>query len=207
MTEERLREIFRADDGEVCDRGDSIWAAAHGELHGAPLEELLGHLRGCGACAADWALAVEARRAQEEVEEPKPQTGSARGMPKWASYVAPLVVLAATLLGLALWAWTPDDGADQTWRAGQTHGVVLSIEDGAVAADRTLRWEPVQGAVSYDVVVLSEDGRTLGHAKALTEPVWRLGDDVEAGPALWRVEARMQDGGVRKSGTYRVTVP
>ena len=176
------------------------------------------HAARCPACASEREMArvfAETPERDEDVdfivarlealklpEQPVPLAFPARRRPAalvWAARIAALVVLALAV-GLFFRAGQapplPDPGAGEVYRGGQLRPIGPSGEISEMP--REFRWERVEGARSYRVVLRAVDDAVLWQ-ETVTVPFARLPEDVAGGlhPAVlyrWSVEALDEKG-------------
>jgi hypothetical protein len=223
----RLRGLFQAlprrrAPGEECPEPAELWASARGEVDGERTRWLIGHTGRCMSCAEDWRLARHlgrdrAESAEHAFDQPWDRSaararagGSAPGLQRLA--LAATVILAVAIA--ALWAAQAGLKRQQTVDRSDDRTTIESLtpEDRPLSRDLpVLQWaapERVEG-VRYDVTVTDERLSVVAQADRLTDPEYRLPDEVVAGlrpgtTLLWKVEARWPDGASARSPTYRV---
>jgi len=199
-----------------CPEPEQIWDAAHGDLDPSQTREVVGHLRGCASCAAEWSAAMgereepaEMNRAALAARRPIPPR---RGLPTrwaWAAAAALLIVAAG---GLAILVQRPFGTSDTSGsRTGAETGVRPLVADGETLPRERflLRWEPVEEGALYSVKLFRPNLTPVSQARNLQQPEWLVPvetlSDLPSGETLaWRVEVQLVDGRRLMSGAFLV---
>lgn len=203
----KLRQAFSEAGPEAlpCPAADRIFAAAHGELRGADLDEILDHVALCASCTQAWHLALEIRKEIEGPAVPTLETGSPVlpgrfGARRWSQVLGSLaaILLLAVLLPRLIPSFGP---VDEVAVRGENE-VKLRDVSGPLQRERcVLRWqlEPPVPEARYEITVMDENLQTLARYSALTvNELVLLPQDLQAvapGATLhWRVQATLPDG-------------
>lgn len=230
-----LREAFAARTGRppegshACPTPERIYDAVRGELPPGEVRGVVEHLAVCPECAESWRLAAALEEEAGEVEEPVSPAGAARPAAHRAAgrpwYLQPLkvaatVALAVVALGVV---WTviraPDRAPEEeaVYRDGEELEIRSLLPEGeALPRDEAvLRWATVPEddpeGTTYDLLVTTEDASLVAEAHGLEEPRYRvppeaLADLPRGTDLLWRVEARLADGGTVASPTFTTPI-
>lgn len=183
-----------------CPEPEQIWDAAHAQLTADAACQVVEHIAVCGACAADWRLALQGE--MEKLERPAVPTVSrpARSRSRKTLLTAAVVLI---LAGALLTGREVIDRAPPAieFRSQDEMGIrSLVPEDRPVPRDRVLlRWSPIPSATAYDIEVSTIGLQVLAKAGDLTQPEFlvppaalqKLGSDRTL---VWRVEARIRGG-------------
>jgi hypothetical protein len=212
----RLREAFAAFDAEAgeCPAPEKIWDGVAGKLPSAELRALLDHVATCATCAEDWRLAVAFEEESSAAEVPMGQV--IQGRFNWRPLGPVIAALAAGLffaiVGLQVGPWSGKDDAP-IYREGEQAGLESLVPAGKALPRESfaVRWSPVPGATSYEVLVSTEDLKVLSSADNLrgTEyhvPAADLAGLIAGTPILWQVKANFADGSSRSSATFETPV-
>lgn len=214
---ERLRRAFAepgpAPDPDDCPSPETIWEAVRGELPPDEIRAVVEHTATCPACAEDWRIAAafeeELRALRSETEEaaaPQPAIAWRR---MWIAAAAALVL---TVLGLQTRSWLGENQPPAYRNEGST-AIRTLVPEGAALPRQAfdLKWSPVPGALSYDLLVSTETLQTVADARGLTAPQYRIPEsalaDLSSGTKLyWHVEAALPEGGRVASRTFSVAL-
>ncbi len=212
---ERLRRAFAepgpAPDPEDCPSPETIWEAVRGELPADEVRALVEHTATCPACAEDWRIAAafeeESRAWQpEEAPEERPKIAWRR---MWIAAAAALVL---TVLGLQTRNWIGED-QPPVYRNEGGAAITTRVPEGTTLPRQAfdLKWSPVQGALSYNLLVSTETLQTVTDVQGLTAPQYRIPEaalaDLSKGTKLyWHVEAALPEGGRVASRTFSAAV-
>jgi hypothetical protein len=214
----RLRAAFAAPTGtspepEGCPPAEKIWAAVRGELPADQTREVVEHIAACASCAEDWRLAMDLQKQEPAQTTAAPLAPVVYGrFQRWRPLAAAAAMAAGLLIVVGIQSdnlWGPR--AEPTYREAE-RTEIRSLMDAALPRQGgALRWSPLSGAVSYDLVVSTEDLRVVAEARGLTATEYRVPESALAGVApgtrlLWRVEAVMADGRHESSPTFTTTV-
>jgi hypothetical protein len=203
----RLREIFAALEdvpkgGALCPPAEKILDSADGRLAAEVNEEVVRHIGECAACSTAWWMA---RETSDKVE--KHQTGKPvlRSWPALAA--AAVLVLAFGVVGQRL--LQPGQPAEGVYRAQETSWLTSALPaDLPLPRDECeLRWTSGPPGTTYDITVTDEDLEVLASQSGLAELSYRLEPETLAqlppgAKILWRVTARLPDGGRQSSKTF-----
>lgn len=183
-----------------CPEPELIWDAAHARLAADAACQVVEHIAVCGACAADWRLAL--RSEMEIPAQPTaptvPHPSRAWGRKALLAAAAVLILAGALLTGReAFHEPTPATG----FRSQEEMEIrALIPEDRPVPKDRTvLRWTPIPAATAYDIEISTIDLKVLVKTGDLTQPEFTVPPAAlqQLGPdrtLVWRVEARIRGG-------------
>ncbi len=214
----RLREALDAlgderPDPRRCPHPKQLWLAAHRQLGGARLHKLVDHILRCPACARDW-RSFEAQSRPPVVAEPAPswRRRLSRGV-DWLKQVPRevLVPTAAVVLvvagGVALYFQRPIDRGPLERGGAQEIESLVPADAPLSRQNPVLRWSPISGATSYDVVVATPDLTELANVRGLTAPELRLPPetlaDLPPGAEItWQVTVHLTDAGPLTSKTF-----
>lgn len=203
----KLRQAFSEPGPEAlpCPSADRIFAAAHGELRGSDLDEILDHVAVCASCTQAWHLALEIRKEIEGLAAPTLETGNSVvvgrfGAKRWSQLLGTLaaILLMAVLLPHLVPNPVP---VDESVVRGEGEVKIRDVS-GPLQRERcVLRWQlepPVPGA-RFEVTVMDENLQPLARHSALTvNELVLLPEDLKGvapGGALhWRVQATLPDG-------------
>jgi len=212
----RLREAFASSGPETgeCPSPETIWDGVAGKLPSAELRDLLDHVAACATCAEDWRLAVAFEKESSAAEVPAGQV--IQGRFNWRPLRPVIAALAAGLffviVGLQVGPWSGKDDAP-VYREGEQAGLESLVPAGTALPRESfaVRWSPVPGAASYEVLVSTEDLKVLSTAENLRGTQFQVpaGDlaGLPAGtPILWQVKANFADGSSRSSATFETPV-
>lgn len=214
----RLRRAFAAEGPAVepCPPAERIFAGAHGELPEAELGALLDHLALCPTCSQEWRLAVELGQQAAPPAAAQPREGGVVVAGNFRQRrVSPWMGLAAALLlaAIGLPFLLRESGPSPALRGEKEVAVV----DASGPLDRTscvLRWrlEPPREGARYAVRAMNEKLEPIADRAGLTAgelalPAEKLARVPPGGLLLWRVEARLADGAVVASPTFRSALP
>jgi len=215
IPDDRLRAAFTAHAAAPrsdCPPPDAIWAAASGEATAAhPAGALLLHVAGCSSCAEDWRVARElvepAAEAAAEREHAPSNVVSLFPRRRWSSFGVAAALAAALLLFVRGPGDRPEEyrGSEAAFETTQDEGAALRRDD------PTLRWSPIPGARSYDVLLAHDSLEPMARARELTAPAWRVPDAaLEAAPdgasLIWQVSATLEGGGRIQGPTWTIRV-
>ena len=207
-----LEEAFSGGDweppGEECPGSGELWASAAGELEPEADRRIILHLADCGGCSSAWRLAREMMETGERV--PAAPTGRKRPAGGWRSPAA-LAAAATVLIGLGLGTglllerrepMSPPVYRQQAVEAG----LEAAPETGRMPRDTVvLRWYGAPGGSRYDLTVTDTDLNVLLTVRDLRTPEHRVEPEVippGTEEILWRVTARLPDGGTVASRTF-----
>lgn len=216
----RLRAAFTAPaeaapDPETCPAPETIWSAVRGELPPHEVREVVEHTALCASCAEDWRLAADLNRQERKAAEADRPANVVYGrFRQWR----PLAAAAALAAGLMLVIGIQSDdmmgpGQEPAYREGQRTELRSLLPEGQAlpANAAVLRWSRLEGAVSYDVQVSTEDLRVVATEEGLTATEVRLPESALAGlqpgtKLLWQVQAVFPDGIRETSETFTTTL-
>lgn len=207
----------------TCPDPERLWDAVRGELGPGDVRQVIDHTATCGACAEAWRLAREIAPAAEEAADRRRSPLRAAVHSRWrvASWGA-MAAAAMVLLVVGLqWrdGFDPAAGGDTAslesppvFRGAET-AVIRSLVPSEATLPRqdfVLRWEGPEGA-RYDLWVNTDDLMAVTEASDLDAPEYRVPEADLAAVApgsrlLWRLEARLSDGGTARSATFVVLV-
>lgn len=203
----KLRQAFSEAGPEAlpCPAADRIFAAAHGELRGADLDEILDHVALCASCTQAWHLALEIRKEIEGAAAPTLETVNSVvvgrfGAKRWSQLLGTLAAI--LLMAVVLPHLVPNQvPVDESVVRGDGE-VKLRDVSGPLQRERcVLRWqiEPPVPEARYEVTVMDENLQTLARYSALTvNELVLLPQDLQGvapGATLhWRVQATLPDG-------------
>ncbi|HVR97621.1 MAG TPA: zf-HC2 domain-containing protein [Thermoanaerobaculia bacterium] len=214
----RLRAAFAAPAGaapepESCPPAEKVWAAVRGELRADETREVVEHVAFCASCAEDWRLAMDLQQQEPARETAAPLAPVVYGrFQRWRPLAAAAAMAAGLLIVIGLQSddlWGPRTAP--TYREAERTAIRSLAEATLPQQGGTLRWSALPGAVSYDLVVSTEDLRVVAEQQGLTATEYRLPASALAGVApgtklLWRVDAVMADGRHESSPTFTTTV-
>jgi hypothetical protein len=208
----RLRVAFTAPSPSAwspgtCLEPDRIWEAVRGKLPPEEIREIVDHVAVCASCAEDWRIAVafeKESRSRSQEREAVVRPFPVRRLQPWIAAAAAALVLS---VGGIYYQQTQKPVAPPEYRGEES-----KIESRTAATlsrqSCVLRWTPVQGAESYDLLVTTDDLlSTIADAKGLTRPEYLIppADLTGLPPAsqlYWRVTATFPDGGHQQSPTF-----
>lgn len=201
-----------AGDAAGCPAADRVWAAAHGELGPAETREVVDHVAACPACAEAWRLArhlgaEEARTAAAPADLSRAR--SARNARPWA--LAAVAAALVAVLGIGFQQLRTPPPAEL--RGGDGAAFRSLVADGATLPRERfeLAWEPVAGAVEYDLRLTTAELAPVASRRGLEEPRYVVPAErlagLDGGSRLyWQVEAVLEDGGRVVSPAWEVTI-
>lgn len=201
-----------AADAAGCPAADRLWAAANRELGPAETRDVVDHVAVCPACAEAWRLARHLGQdaaATAMAPAGAPRFRPARNARPWA--LAAVAAALVAVLGIGFQQLrTP---APAELRGGDGAALRPRVADGAaLPRDRfELAWEPVAGAVEYDLRVTTAELAPVASRRGLEEPRYRVPPERLAALAdgsrlYWQVEAALEDGGREVSPAWEVTI-
>jgi len=200
LTDERLAELYQralagrgAAGREKCVAPEDLRALARREGSEARRLEVLDHAMACTACRAELDLLRSLVEAGAEAERRATRR-------RWAWLPAVAVAAAATIaLGIGVKVLAPPARVERG--AGDAVSLLAPPADLGAAAPQVFSWQPVPGAVRYDLEVLDETGAVVlarqTEATSLTLP-----DASRLAPGTgyrWWVRATLASGEVRAS--------
>ncbi len=203
LTDARLRELYQhalahrgGRERERCVAPEAILAVTRREGPEERRLEVLDHVMGCSACRSEFDLLRSIEQAGAETERPAliPRR-------RWG-WVTPVALAASIVLavgvGLKL---TTRGGADV--ERGTVDAVTLLAPAAEIDAGApvTFAWQPVSGALRYDIEVLDEQG-TVVFAQATEQTSATLSDARRLVPGSsyrWWVRAATRAGEPRAS--------
>jgi hypothetical protein len=201
---EALRSLFASGTeipphGENCPPAEKIWDAVREELDPGERREIVGHLKSCASCAAEWRSAME----PEEMAERIATTLPARPLllrTLWLPVAAvAILVLGATLVFILQQRGGVEDRPG--YRAGEEERIRSLIPDGQILPRHRflLRWSAIDEDARYTIKVDRRDLTPVTAARNLlgTEhqvPSEALAEIPSGATIVWRVEARLVDG-------------
>jgi len=211
-TVDRWRRAFAADDGPpspgaACPDPGRIWDAVHATLARDEAHAVVRHVADCPSCAAAWRLAMTdpARASGPGAGGPRARGGVGRG-------VAVAALAAAAALAVLVWLGAPERRSAlpaAEFRDTAPAGIASLIPDGTVLprAAPVLRWTAAGPDARYRVELSLDDLTPLAVEHALVEPAWEIPAAVLArvppgSTIVWRVEARLADGGTVTSPAF-----
>lgn len=215
---ERLRTALRDEDVAPGDPVDAelIWRAVTQELPAEERRAVIERVAADPAWAQAWRLARAMSQSAVKAEAPAkvlPLTGrkaqgkrSWGGRPAWFAMAAMWVVLVG---GAVVWRQQKQAEDPERIRGGTAESITSAVPEAtALPRDRfVLRWSGVSQAVQWSVQVSSEDLKVFHRVERLaqreyTVPAPVLEELPSGARVLWQVEARLPDGGVRRSSTF-----
>jgi hypothetical protein len=194
-----------AADAASCPAPERVWEAVHGGLPASEMREVVEHVALCAACAEEWRLAMalgaggEAGRSAEAAALRRP------GPRLWLGVAA---VLLTGVLGVQVYRTQQERTQPPVNRQPVQERIQTLVPESTPLsrADCLLRWTPVRGARSYDVVVRAADltpvvaARDLIPSELRVEPSALRG--VKPGQKIfWQVTANL-DGGGQTTSTF-----
>ena len=181
---------------------DRLFSALHGEMTAEERREVVDELIRNPRAAAAWRLAREL-----EPDERAPARAGTAGQWRWMA-VAAMAVLAAG----AAWQFVPRSSDVPIYRSAEPRQIESALPADATLTrpDAVLRWTPVEGA-RYHVRVLTPDLDLIDEREDLTEPEYRLADEVlravpAGGRILWQVEATVRGTSPIVSPTFSAVI-
>ena len=212
----RLREAY--DSGppraasSACEEPERIWEAVQGTLDPARVGQLLDHANACTACARAFQLARELRRQVPEDADPTvaPVRPARRWMRRPALTGAMLAAAAAVAAVVVLRKEEPP--AQRVLREASSQSIVPLPGDDHLPRDRfLLRWSGGGRGTIYELWVTTPELREIYREGKLETPEARVPASAleglpRGGAVLWRVEARLPDGGHVESPASRTRV-
>jgi hypothetical protein len=183
------------------------------------------HLATCARCQTELALWREFEASTPDASETAAIAGIVAGLrrqrdgkPRMVWMRGVMAAAAALIVGLGLVYVTRDRGpvpldvkidGPQTYRSRRIEAI--SPTGDLAAAPRELSWQPVEGAVRYDVVLREVDQSIVWRATSAVPhvalPPDVLARIVHTKPFLWEVDARDQAGAsIGTTGTLRFRV-
>lgn len=203
---ERLRAAFAADDrgpeaGGTCPEPGELWDALHGLLEAEPARRIVQHLARCPSCAAEWRVGMTGGTSELAAKAAADRPAATRGRRRVLVGIAGAAAIAA---GLAVVVIAPG-----LWQAERpagfrgAEGAIRSLvpEDRALPREAcVLRWSEVSPQARYSVHVTLPTLEPLVEAHGLelaeyTVPAGALAGLPPGATLVWRVEARLPDGG------------
>ncbi|HEX5042892.1 MAG TPA: hypothetical protein VFV75_08290 [Candidatus Polarisedimenticolaceae bacterium] len=205
---EDLRGPFLDRSGVVppCPPAEALWDAAHGRGDRAGREAIAAHLAACPACASSWRLAQELR------EQPMAAPAGGGRLGSRLLWALAAVAAGAVLLVSPLRERFREGGTEApvVYRAPGAGEPVSEISDLSVLPREAfvLRWSGGPPGTRWDLEVSDASLRPLHQAGGLTAPTQRVPADALASlpsgaTVLWQVRARLPDGRVLVSETWR----
>lgn len=193
----------------ACPEPDRIWEAVRGQLAPEEVRGIVDHVAVCASCAEDWRIAMAFEKESEtRQEEAVVRRFPVRRFQPWIAAAAAALVL--TVGGVYI------QQSNKPVTVAEYRGGETKIES-RTAGDLSrqsylLRWTQVEGAESYDLLVTTDDLRTLADPKGLTAPEYQVPASALAGlppgaQVYWRVTAVFPDGGRRQSQTFISPAP
>jgi hypothetical protein len=204
---DRLRRAFAADErsrpaARTCPRPERLWDALHARLEPGERREIVGHISGCAACAADWRVAMQSEELAAEMaatEDVSPRIPA----PSFSRWIVPVAAAAAlaVVAFLTVQQLTVRETAPPVYRAAEEHDI-RSLLPGDAALPRSaalLRWSAVGEGALYSVEIDTPDLEPLAAGHGLEAAEFLVPSDaLEAVPAggtiVWKVEALLPDG-------------
>ncbi|MDC0713528.1 hypothetical protein POL68_34000 [Stigmatella sp. ncwal1] len=215
---ERLRTALRDEDvapGEPVD-AELVWRAVTQDLPAEERRAVIERVAADPAWAQAWRLARAMSPAAAKADAPAkvlPLTDrkaqrkrSWGGRPAWVAMAAMWVAL----VGGAVVLRQQQQGEDpDRIRGGAAEAITSGVPEAtALPRDRfVLRWSGVSQATQWSVQVSSEDLKVFHRVERLeqreyTVPASVLAELPSGARVLWQVEARLPEGGVRRSSTF-----
>lgn len=199
-----LPEAESAADAASCPPPETLWEAVHGGLPPSAMRAVVEHVALCPACAEEWRLAMvlgegESGRRAEAAAPRRP------GPRLWLGVAA---VLLTSVVGVQVYRTQQERTQVPTYRQDLQERI-RSVVPESTPLSRShclLRWTPVRGASSYDVVVRAADLTPVVTARDLTRLELRVEPAALQGvkpgqKILWQVTANL-DGGGQRSSTF-----
>lgn len=198
----RLRKAFASIEGEDVNPEDAVrvFDALHGQLSIDERRAIVDQLIASPGLAQAWRLAMDLPAS------PAPKRTS--HMPRWAWLsLAAAAALVVTIVPLSL---SSRSGADEPIYRGATSRAIASALPPDIPITRgrpVLRWTGVDGG-RYRVRVFTPDLTVLDESKELTDEEYTLSGltiaELPAGSQIfWQVTARIPDGAIVESPTFR----
>ncbi|ADO75502.1 hypothetical protein [Stigmatella aurantiaca] len=215
---ERLRKALRDEDaaaGEPVD-AERVWRAVTQDLPAEERRAVIERVAADPAWAQAWRLARTMSQAAAKADAPAKVLSltdrKARGKRSWGGRPAWVAMAAmwVVLVGVVVVLRQQQQGEDpDRIRGGEAEAITAVVPDAAaLPRDRfVLRWRGVAQATQWSVQVSSEDLKVFHRVERLeqreyTVPASVLAELPSGARVLWQVEARLPDGGVRRSSTF-----
>lgn len=221
MSEERAEELFRQalEPGAECPGEERLAAWVEGALAADAMAETKAHLEACPRCEARAKLYAafigaeagpgEAQNVEAVEEKMRPKSASRPdvppfvmkwlalpGVPKWALAAAVVLGITAGTMHLrSVWRPMIHPGEARVLRASAVRALSPSGE--LAQAPKEMRWEAVEGAARYEVVVSEVDGTEVARIQAEGSTVAAPAAAAEVPPRktlMWKVAALGADG-------------
>ena len=212
----RLREAYLGGTpraaSSACEDPERIWEAVQGTLDPARVGQLLDHANACTACDRAFQLARELRRQlpEETDRTVAPVQPARRPMRRPALTGAILAAAAAVVAVVVLRKEEPP--AQRVLREASSQSIFRLLGDDHLPRDRfLLRWSGGPRGTVYELWVTTPELREIYREGKLESPEAQVPASAleglpGGGDVLWRVEARLPDGGHAASPAFRTGV-